>query len=133
MAVEWTKDMLVLAELAHAARSGGLTVLARSALAKRFGVSEEVLLRYECARCAYNSLIGDKQWDQARLEATLRFSELEKRIDEPGFPEEIEKALARIRAATPENEITRELDEATAALRAALDASTSPPTADSDR
>jgi hypothetical protein len=50
--------------------------------------------------------------------------ELGKKLDDPQFGDEISKALHRIQDATPENEITREYDDAWVALRAALDAST---------
>jgi hypothetical protein len=130
MAVEWTKDTLVTLAIVRAEHSGGMTAQERTALVERFGVSEEVLLRCERAYHAHYSLIGEKQWDQAVLEATLRMRELGKRGDEPELVDEIERALCRIRAATPENEITREYDEAWVALRVALDGPTS---ADSDR
>ncbi len=128
MNTEWTSIMLLTVEITRTERFGGMTAQQRSALAEQFGISEEVLLRCERAHHAYSKTVFVEQTREARLEAILRTRELGKKIDDPEFIDELEKAFERIRAATPENEITRECTEAFNALRAALDASTSTPT-----
>lgn len=123
MAVDSLKGIFLIADVNHAVESGGLTAPERTALAKRFGVSEEVLFRYECAEYALNSL-HKKQQSQAREEAGLRMRERGGRFDPEKFAEDMEAALCKIQDATPENEITREHAEALAALEAAINAST---------
>jgi transcriptional regulator with XRE-family HTH domain len=127
---EWTEAMILVAELARIVRNrGGLTADERSDLAKRFGVNEGLLLRYESARSTFNAEIFDKQWALARLEVIRRRNKLGIDLLSPGFGEEISQAYHRILDALPEPEkaLTRELDEAADAIRAALDASTSTP------
>ena len=123
MRIEWPKDMTVMVEVACGVLAGGLTAQQRTSLANRVGISEEVLLRYERARQACHDLIFRQQMNQAWSEAAHRMRELGKRMDDPAFPGELEKAVHRIRKATPENAITRERDEALAAVRAAIAAS----------
>jgi hypothetical protein len=126
---EWTKDLLLFDDLARAVRKGGLTADERANLSQKFGVSEDLLLRYERAKAAWNTLIFDKQWVQARMEAVRLMNKLGKDLLSPELGEETSKAFHRILDALPEPEkaITRERDEAVAAIRAALDASTSTP------
>ena len=127
MDFEWAKDTLVIMEIARTEGFGGMTAQQRSALAEKFGLSEELLLRCERAHHAYCTTVFVEQTREARLEAILRTRELGRKIDDPKYIVELEKAFERIQAATPENEITRECTEAFNALRAALDASTSTP------
>lgn len=124
---EWTKDMLLLWKINSAVSTGGLTEPARRALAERFGVSEEVLLRYERAKAAWSASIFPGLFDQAQDATELRMRELGRRFDPDELMDECLQAFHRIEAAMPENEITREIDEAAVALRAALDAATPKP------
>ncbi|MEO5725729.1 MAG: hypothetical protein ABI134_06295 [Byssovorax sp.] len=127
MNTEVTSFMIVIMEISRTESCGGMTAQERSALVEQFGISEELLLRCERAHHAFCTTIFVEQRREARMEAILRMRELGKKLDDPQFGEEITKALDRIWAATPENEITRERTEAFDALRAALDASTSTP------
>ncbi|MFS8069131.1 MAG: hypothetical protein ACMG6S_22450 [Byssovorax sp.] len=127
MDTEWTSFMTVIMEIARTRGFGGMTAQERSALAEQFGISEDLLLRCERAHHAYYTTIFVEQSRQAKMEAMIRMRELGKARNDPEFIVELEKALERIHAATPENEITRESTAASAALRAALDASTSTP------
>ena len=125
MDTEWTSFMIVALEISRTESSGGMTAQERSALVEQFGISEELLLRCERAHHAYCTTVFVEQTREARLDAILRTRELGKKLDDPEYIVELEKAFERIRAATPENEVTRECTEAFNALRAALDASTS--------
>jgi hypothetical protein len=127
MDTEWPSIIFVTMEIARTKGFGGMTAQERSALVEQFGLSEELLLRCERAHHAYQNSICEGQWREAKLEAILRTRELGKEIEDPEFIVELEKALERIQAATPENEITREYDDAWAALQAALEASTPTP------
>ncbi len=127
MDTEWTPYMIVALEIARTERCGGMTAQERSALVEQFGLSEELVLRCERAHHAYCTTVFAKQHREAMLEARLRMRELGKQPNGPEFGDEIEKALDRIQAATPENEITRESTAASAALKAALEASPSTP------
>jgi hypothetical protein len=122
----------LILEIGHAAQSGGLTAPELHALAERFGVSEEVLLRYERARRAFNTSIFPALFEQSIIETERRMKERGEKVhhDEAST---IESAVIYrwLEQTMPENEITREHDEALAALRAALDAANPPP--DSDR
>ncbi len=124
MDTEWTSFMPVIMEIARTEGFGGMTAPERSALAEQFGISEELLLRCQRAHHAYCTTVYAKLYRAAKMEAILRTRELDKGLADPEFIVELEKALDRIRAATPENEITRESTAASAALKAALDAST---------
>ena len=125
MNIEWTSLMRVSLEIARKRNSGGMTAQERSALAEQYGISEEILLRCERANAAYYTSILMKQWQQAKLEATLRMRELGKDHNDPEFLVVLDNAIERLHAATPENEITREKRAAWDALKAALDASPS--------
>lgn len=127
MSVEWTKDILLIWEIVRRIRSGGLSTEERRALAEKFGVSEEVVLRYERARAIYNVQIADKRWRQAKLETILRMTEGGKTFEEEKFPDELEATLERLRDAEPENEITRELRDARDAIRVELGLPPVPP------
>ncbi|WP_437975933.1 hypothetical protein WMF11_50810 [Sorangium sp. So ce295] len=127
MSVEWTKDILLIWEIVRRIRSGGLSAEERRALAEKFGVSEEVVLRYERARAIYNVQIADKRWRQAKLETILRMTEGGKTFEDEKFPDELEVTLDRLRDAEPENEITRELRDASDAIRAELGLPPVPP------
>ena len=127
MSVEWTKDILLIWEIVRRIRSGGLSTEERRALAEKFGVSEEVVLRYERARAIYNVQIADKRWRQAKLETILRMTEGGKTFEEEKFPDELEATLERLRDAEPENEITRELRDARHAIRVELGLPPVPP------
>ncbi|AGP40392.1 hypothetical protein BE04_35965 [Sorangium cellulosum] len=61
MSVEWSKDILLIWEIVRKLRSSGMSPAERRALAEQFGVSEEVVLRYERARAAYNEQIADNE------------------------------------------------------------------------
>jgi hypothetical protein len=124
MDTEWPSIIYVTMEIARTRGFGGMTAQERSALVEQFGISEELLLRCERAHHAYQTSICEGQWRQAKTEAILRMGELGKGYNDPEFVVELEKALERIQAATPENETTREYTAAWDALRAALDAST---------
>ncbi|WP_437983608.1 hypothetical protein [Sorangium sp. So ce117] len=127
MSVEWTKDILLIWEIVRRIRSGGLSAEERRALAEKFGVSEEVVLRYDRARTTYNVQIADKRWRQAKLETILRMTEGGKTFDDEKFPDELEATLERLRDAEPENEIARELRDARDAIRAELGLPPVPP------
>lgn len=118
--VEWTKDILLIRAILRKTRPGGLPAEERRALAEEFGVSEAVVLRYERARCTYESSIAEKRRRQAKMETILRMTEGEKELDPEKFPDELEATLERLMAAEPENEITRELRAVRDAIRAEL-------------
>ncbi|XXX74843.1 hypothetical protein WMF30_45040 [Sorangium sp. So ce134] len=127
MSVEWSKDILLIWEIARKTRSGGSSAEERRALAEQFGVSEAVVLRYERARTVYNAEIADKRWRQARQETLLRMTEGGKTFELEKYPDELEATLERMRGAEPENEITRELRDARDAIRAELGLPPVPP------
>ncbi|WP_437797935.1 hypothetical protein [Sorangium sp. So ce693] len=127
MSVEWTKDILLIWEIGRRIRSGGLSAEERRALAEKFGVSEEVVLRYERARAIYNVEIADKRWRQARRETLFRMTEGGKTFGLEKYSDELEATLERLRDAEPENEITRELRDARDAIRAELGLPPVPP------
>jgi hypothetical protein len=137
MAIDSLKAIFLIADVEYAVTSGGLKAPERSALAKRFGVSEEVLLRFERAKRAYDSSITPKLFDQAETEALHRMRERGKfhprEWAQNEFSNECTVAYRRLRDAMPENEITREYDEALAALKAAVEASTVTQSPDRDR
>jgi hypothetical protein len=118
----WTSFMIVIMEIGRTEEFGGMTAPERSALAEQFGISEELLLRYQRAHHVYCTTVYPKMHREAMLEARLRTRDLGKGPEDPEFIVELEKALDRVWAATPENEITRESTEASAALKAALEA-----------
>ncbi|WP_044967497.1 MULTISPECIES: hypothetical protein [Sorangium] len=120
MNVEWTKDILLIWRIARKTHSGGLSVEERRALAEEFGVSEQVVLRYERARTAYDLSIAQKRWRQAKWETILRMTEGGKAFEDEKFPDELEATLERLRDAEPENELTRELRDARDAIRVEL-------------
>jgi hypothetical protein len=123
---DWPDHILLIKELIHKSlRFRLMTEDERSALAKRFNVSEDLLLRYERAQMAYNSLVFDKQWTQAREEVIRRMSQLEKELTPTELAAETSKEFRRISAAAPENEISLELKEAKAAIMTALSVSAS--------
>jgi hypothetical protein len=127
MDTEWTSFMTVIMEIARTEGFGGMTAQERSALAEQFGISEELLLRCQRAHHAYCTTVYAKQHREAMLEARLRTRDLGKEPGDPEFIVELEKAFDRIRAEAPENEITRESTAASAALKAALEASAPTP------
>jgi hypothetical protein len=127
MSVEWSKDILLIWEIARKTRSGGVSAEERRALAEQFGVSEEVVLRYEHARTVYNAQIADKRWRQARQETLLRMTEGGKTFELEKYPDELEATLEGMRGAESENEITRELRDARDAIRAELGLPPVPP------
>ncbi|WP_437304720.1 hypothetical protein [Sorangium sp. So ce388] len=125
--VEWTKDILLIWEIVRKTRSDGLPAEERRALAEQFGVSEEVVLRYERARTTYELLIGEKRRRQAKLETILRMTEGGKTFEPERYADELEATLERMRDAEPENELTRELRDARDAIRAELGLPPVPP------
>ncbi|WP_437829773.1 hypothetical protein [Sorangium sp. So ce1153] len=125
--VEWTKDMLLIWAILRKTRSGGLPAEERRALAEQFGVSEEVVLRYERARTTYEVLIGEKRRRQAKLETILRMTEGGKTFEPERYADELEATLERMRDAEPENELTRELRDARDAIRAEIGLPPVPP------
>ncbi|KYF58978.1 hypothetical protein BE08_30720 [Sorangium cellulosum] len=125
--VEWTKDILLIWAIVRKIRSGGLSAEERRALAEQFGVSEEVVLRYERARTAYNEQIADKRWRQAKLETILRMTEGGKTFESERYADELEATLERMSDAEPENELTRELRDARDAIRAEIGLPPIPP------
>ncbi|WP_437480891.1 hypothetical protein WME75_36490 [Sorangium sp. So ce1014] len=127
MSVEWSKDILLIWEIARKTRSGGVSAEERRALAEQFGVSEKVVLRYEHARTVYNAQIADKRWRQARQETLLRMTEGGKTFELEKYPDELEATLEGMRGAESENEITRELRDARDAIRAELGLPPVPP------
>lgn len=128
MNVEWTEDLLLMWEIARKTRSGGLSPQERRGLVEQFGVSEEVLLRYERAKVAYDAL-DDKRFREAKWETLRRMTEGQKTFDPERYSAEMEVTLQRMREAEPESEITRELRDARAAIRAELGLSPIPPEA----
>ncbi|WP_437753905.1 hypothetical protein [Sorangium sp. So ce1389] len=125
--VEWTKDILLIWAILRKIRSGGLPAEERRALAEQFGVSEEVVLRYERARNTYEVLIGEKRRRQAKLETILRMTEGGKTFEPERYADELEATLERMRDAEPENELTRELRDARDAIRAEIGLPPVPP------
>ncbi|KYF92430.1 hypothetical protein BE17_43995 [Sorangium cellulosum] len=125
--VEWTKDILLIWAIVRKIRSGGLPAEERRALAEQFGVSEEVVLRYERARTAYNEQIADKRWRQAKLETILRMTEGGETFEPERYADELEATLERMSDAEPANELTRELRDATDAIRAEIGLPPVPP------
>jgi hypothetical protein len=123
MAVNALKIIFLTADIDYAVNYGGLTPTERNALAKRFAVSEDALLRYERAKCAYVSLVK-AQW-QAMAEAAFRMSERGEEYDSKKLADEMGTAFDRKQEAALKKESRRELHEAEAALKAALDASSS--------
>lgn len=123
---DWTVGFELLMKLNSGVRSeGGLTAAERTALAKKFGVSEDLLIRYERARAVYNKEIFDNQRTQAGLEALRVVKAQGKDALSPEFGDELTKAFWRIEAAMPENKFLREFKEAKAAIKAALTAQAS--------
>jgi hypothetical protein len=114
--------MLAIVEITRNVHEGELTAQQRAALAARFGISEEVLLRYEHAVHAHRSSVFARQLEQAKLMAKLRLWRRGESANGPAFQRETERALCRIQEEMPEEEGTREIDEALAALMTALDA-----------
>ena len=112
--LEWMA-MHLFSELSLAARNGGMTADERSSLAENFGVSEDLLLRYERASSAYATLARPSGLDEA-CERALR----ERRKRRLGREE-----FKKFYGTTPEDEITDEYFEASTAIRAALATSTS--------
>ncbi|XXT17461.1 hypothetical protein WME94_45260 [Sorangium sp. So ce429] len=125
--VEWTKDILLIWRIVRKILSGGLSAEERRALAEEFGVCEEVVLRYERVRTAYNEQIADKRWRQAKLETILRMTEGGKTFEPERYADELEATLERMSDAEPENELTRELRDTTDAIRAELGLPPVPP------
>ncbi|WP_437296972.1 hypothetical protein [Sorangium sp. So ce426] len=120
MRVKWTRDILLIWEIVRRIRPGGLSAEERRALAEKFGVSEEVVLRYERARAIYNVEIADKRWREARRETLFRMTEGGKAFELEKYPDELEATLERLTDTEPENDITRELRDAGDAIRAEL-------------
>ena len=118
MAVNALKIVFLTADVDYALKSGGMTAQVRSALAKRFGVSEEVLLRYERAQCA-----SSEQRRQAWIEGLARWQRSGRVGSESDRDKDFDEILSRLQNEAPE--IEREYDDAVAALRAALEATTS--------
>ena len=122
--VECTKEVRFFLEWCFArGKTGGLTAADRSALAERFGVSEDLLLRYERAQSIYKSVIVDKLLPQARVEAMRWLKQLGKEPMGPEFGEEMRQAFHRLEAAMSDNEIVCEFREVQAAIMAAIEAS----------
>ena len=118
---ESPKDVHLFVELALASlKKGGVTPADLSRLSKRFGVSEDLLLRHERAGAIYKSVIYDKLLPQARVEAMRRLIQRGKDPMDDEFGDELRKAYDRLQAALSENAIVREFKEAKAAIRAAL-------------
>ena len=124
---EWSKDFILCWDLSEAVTRGGLSADERSDLAKKFGVSEDLLLRYERAKAAWDTLIFNKYISRARAEAMHLLKELGQDPWGPELGMEASKAFHRILDALPEPEkkITRELDEVQDAIKAALGVSIS--------
>ncbi|MFS8068111.1 MAG: hypothetical protein ACMG6S_17295 [Byssovorax sp.] len=101
--------------------SGGLKEQKRRDLARRFEVSQELILRYERARSAYRIL--SEEWrHKARLEAALQIRARGEDCEPEKLADEMEVIIERLEAEQKENPICRELDEAAAAIRAVVDA-----------
>ena len=126
--VPWTKEFTLFWDLDGFVRKGGMTPEQRAELAQKFGVSEDLLLRYERVALVYLPSVHAKQKSQARVEAARVMGTLGKKIDTDAdlFFAEVWKAYARIKAEAPEDELTREYEAARAALTAAVNASISP-------
>jgi hypothetical protein len=116
MGVNALKIIFLTADIDYALKSGGMKAAERSALAQRFGVSEEVIMRYESAQWS-----SSKQLRQATMEGMARWERSGSVGSDSERDKYFDEILSRLRGEAPE--IDREYDEAVAALRAALDAS----------
>jgi hypothetical protein len=110
----------LISEIAHGVLAGGLKEPERSALSRRFGVSSELILRYERARSAYD-VLSDEWRHQARLEAALQIRARGEHCEPQKLSDEMWVIIDRIKNEQTENPICLELEEAAAVLRAVVD------------
>ncbi len=97
----------------------------RSALAHRFGVSKELILRYEQASSAYDVLT--EEWrHEARLEAAFEIRARGEDCEPQKLSDEMGVIIDRIKDEQRENPIRRELDEVLEVIRTIVDARKSP-------
>ena len=125
MAAEYPKHLILLSKLAGAVQRGGSTAAERRALSERFGVSEDVLLRYERAKVIFDAEIFNDLRHKALVVAMRRPEQLGKDPSDPDDNNELVKAYYRLEAAMSDNPIVHEMRDARAALLAALGVSTS--------